>query len=154
VLIVANESMALVCQFIQHTDPRFPLVCFTADSVLLAALTAVIASRWRRAAWLPAVRIRSAVAVLLSAVIFIAVITPATPTGTGFQPWDDAWLRSATVLMHGTAPLLVTLDLTVQLPWRQLPTWIASGLATSVLLRPSSTTAVITSRLRRRRPPR
>ena len=74
--IVANESMALVCQFIQHTDPRFPLVCFTADSVLLAALTAVIASRWRRAAWLPAVRIRSAVAVLVSAVIFIAVITP------------------------------------------------------------------------------
>jgi site-specific DNA recombinase len=30
-----------------------------------------------------------------------------------------------------------------------LPTWIASGLATSVLLRPSSTTAVITSCLRR-----
>ena len=41
-LIVANESMGLVCQFIQHTDPRFPLVYFTADSVLLAALTAVI----------------------------------------------------------------------------------------------------------------
>ena len=91
-LIVANESLALVCQFIQHTDPRFPLVYSTADSALLAALTAVIASGWRRAAWLPAVRIRSAVAVLLSAVIFIAVITP------------------------GTAPLLITLDLTVQVP--------------------------------------
>jgi hypothetical protein len=65
-------------------------VYFTADSALLAALTAVIASRWRRAAWLPAVRIDSAVAVLLSAVIFIAMIAPATPTGTWFQPWDDA----------------------------------------------------------------
>jgi hypothetical protein len=128
-LILLNEGVAIVCQFIQRTDPRFPLVYFTVNSAVLAAFTATLALATRRFEWLPALRITSAVGVLLSAAVFATVIAPATATGTWFQPWDDAWVRTSTVLMHGTAPVLVAVDVAASARWRGLPAWVSAGLS-------------------------
>lgn len=101
------EIAAVSCQFIQHTDQRFPLLYFTVDSALLAAAaaaTALIRPHYRH---LAALQSTSAVAVVLSALIFASVIAPSAPTGTWIQPHDDYWARTATVLMHGVAPVLV-----------------------------------------------
>lgn len=110
-VILVNQVVAVTCQFVQRTDPRFPLVYFTVDSALLAGLVAastVLRLRWRGV--LDYVRLTAAVGVVLSAVIFGAVIAPATPTGTWIQPHDDWWVRTATILMHGVAPVLVIAD--------------------------------------------
>ncbi|HUO37167.1 MAG TPA: hypothetical protein VMU34_04655 [Mycobacterium sp.] len=124
-----TEFPAVTCQFIQQTDPRFPLVYFTIWSALLAGLTAA-ATLWRpNWAWLVPARVATTVGVLVSAVIFAAVIAPATPTGTWFQPWDDGLVRAANVLAHGVAPVFVVVDLCTRRPWRRLSGWLAAAYA-------------------------
>lgn len=99
VAVLSTETVAIGCQFIQRTDPRFPLVYFSVGSAMLAALAAGLTlglPRWRH---LAALRLTAAVGVIVSAVVFAAVIAPATPTGSWIQPH-----------MHGVAPPLVALD--------------------------------------------
>ncbi|MBS1696701.1 MAG: Pr6Pr family membrane protein [Actinobacteria bacterium] len=110
VLIVVNQTVGVACQFVQHTDPRFPLAYFTVDSAVLAgviALLALLVGQFR-GAW--QLRLAAAVGVCVSAVVFAAVIAPATQTGTWFQPHDDWFMRTANLLLHGTAPVLVVAD--------------------------------------------
>lgn len=109
--IVIVEFIATSCQFIQHTDQRFPLVYFTVLSGVFAGVVATFELFDFSHRWWPQCRVAAAVGVTLSALIFIAVIAPATPTGTWFQPWDDAWVRVATILFHGLAPVLVLVRL-------------------------------------------
>ncbi|OBJ98306.1 hypothetical protein A5746_13000 [Mycolicibacterium conceptionense] len=109
-LLLVNQVVGLVCQFVQRTDPRFPLWYFTVDSAVLAVGVSLATLLVPRARWLPALRHTVAVGVVVSAVIFIGVIAPATETGTWFQPHDDTAVRIATVLFHGTAPVLVIVD--------------------------------------------
>lgn len=96
----------VVCQFVQRTDPVFPLWYFTVDSAILAA----VASAWTlgdadgRA--ITSLRGLSTVAVVLSGAVYATVIAPMSATGTWFQPWDDLWVRAAIVLMHAVAPVL------------------------------------------------
>lgn len=111
--VLVVETTALTCQFAQHTDPRFPLVYFSVDSAVLAAVAAAAALlgfRWR---YLPALWVAAAVGVTVSGVVFAAVIAPASPTGTWLQPHDDYWVRTATILMHGLAPPLVITATTI-----------------------------------------
>ncbi|WP_431235942.1 Pr6Pr family membrane protein (plasmid) [Mycolicibacterium psychrotolerans] len=111
-VILISQAIAIACQFLQRTDPTFPLLYFTVDSALLAAVAAAgTLCRPHDESWLSSLRVASTVGVLLSAIIFAAVIAPATPTGTWIQPHDDDWVRTATILMHGVAPVLVTVDL-------------------------------------------
>ena len=35
-----TENVSVICQVVQHTDPRFPLLYFTIDSTALAAFVA------------------------------------------------------------------------------------------------------------------
>jgi hypothetical protein len=113
IAIVVNQAAALLCQFVQHTDPRFPLLYFTVDSGAFAGAVALIAVVRPRLSSLPGLRAASAVGVLLSAVIFASVIAPATGTGTWIQPYDDYWVRTATILFHAVAPVLVTIDFVI-----------------------------------------
>jgi hypothetical protein len=133
-VILTNQAVALTCQFVQHTDSTFPLLYFTVDSALLAALTAGMTLMGpRRWILLNDFRVASTVGVLLSALIFAAVIAPATPTGTWIQPHDDGWVRTATILMHGVAPVLVTIDLLLRPLHGGLRRYLASGLGWPVL---------------------
>lgn len=106
-VLLVNQVCAVLCQFLQHTDPRFPLWYFTVDSAILAGLGAAADLAVPRARWVPALRHTAAVGVVVSAVIFAAVIAPASPSGTWFQGHDDLAVRVATVLFHAMAPLLV-----------------------------------------------
>lgn len=109
-LLLVNQLAAVLCQFVQGTDPRFPLLYFTVDSAIAAATVALITLVAPSTPWLQALRHSVAVGVIISAVVFMALIAPATDTGTWFQPHDDAWVRIATVLLHGVAPALVIVD--------------------------------------------
>lgn len=109
-LIVVNQLVGMVCQFNQGTDPRFPLLYFSVDSAVLAVVAAVLTLKGCDSVWSRRLRLAAAVGVLMSAVVFAAVIAPATPTGTWFQPHDDIPVRTATLLIHGVAPVLVTVD--------------------------------------------
>jgi hypothetical protein len=110
VLIALNQTVGVVCQFVQDTDPRFPLWYFTIDSAVLAGVAALLAllSGGRRGGW--RLRLAGVIGVCLSAAVFATVIAPATETGTWFQPHDDPVVRTATVLLHGVAPVLVVVD--------------------------------------------
>lgn len=127
--IVVNEIVATACQFIQQTDSRFALLYFTVASAVLASITSAMACISPGLAWLAPMRIASATGVLLSAIVFATVIAPATPAGGWFQPWDDRWVRTATVLMHGTAPVLVAVDVAIRPRWRPLTSWVLAGLS-------------------------
>lgn len=105
--LLGNQVIAVGCQFVQHTDPRFPLWYFTVDSAILAGVAAAAGLAGPHARWVPALRHTAAVGVLVSALIFAAVIAPASPSGTWFQGHDDIPVRIATVLLHGVAPVLV-----------------------------------------------
>lgn len=106
--IALTEAVAVLCQFLQRTDPRFPLVYFTVLSGALAGVVALAEVLFRRRHFvIDASRVAAAVGVIVSAVIFAALIAPATPTGTWFQPWDDLWARVATALFHAVAPVLM-----------------------------------------------
>lgn len=110
VLIVINQTVGVACQFVQHTDPRFPLAYFTVDSAVLAGVVVLLTLLvgQLRGAW--QLRLAATVGVCVSAVVFAAVIAPATETGTWFQPHDDWFVRTANLLLHGTAPALVVAD--------------------------------------------
>lgn len=107
---VATAAIAVVCQFFQRTDPRFPLLYFTVDSSLLLGAVLVTGLVRPLSAGLEQVRCAALVGVLVSAVGFATVIAPSTATGTWFQPWDDAWVRTSTVLMHAVLPVLGLAD--------------------------------------------
>ncbi|WP_409430743.1 Pr6Pr family membrane protein [Mycobacterium sp. SMC-16] len=107
-VLLINQVVAVACQFLQHTDPRFPLWYFTVDSSILAGLSAAADLAVPRALWLPALRHTAAVGVVVSAVVFAAIIAPASPSGAWFQGHDDAVVRVATVLFHAVAPVLVS----------------------------------------------
>lgn len=111
--IVINQAIGVFCQFLQHTDRTFPLLYFTIDSAIFAGVVAVVALIRPARLLLPQLRMASAVGVLLSSLIFTSVIAPASSTGTWVQPYDDYWVRTATVLLHGVAPVLVIIDLVV-----------------------------------------
>jgi len=106
-VLLLNQVCAVVCQFMQHTDPRFPLWYFTVDSAILAGLGAAADLAMPHARWVAALRHTAAVGVVISAAIFAAVIAPTSPSGTWFQSHDDLLVRTATVLFHAVAPLLV-----------------------------------------------
>lgn len=114
VLILVNQVVGVVCQFVQSTDPRFPLLYFSVDSAVLAAVAAALTLVGRDGQWYRPIRLTAVVGVLLSAIVFAAVIAPATPTGTWFQPHDDMPVRTATLLIHGVAPILVTIEYLVR----------------------------------------
>lgn len=123
--VVATEIVAVSCQFIQHTDSRFPLAYFTVLSGVLAGLVAACdAAVPARSALRYTIRITSTVGVVISAIIFAALIAPASPTGTWFQPWDDGWVRTATVLFHAVAPVLVIADLCLRRPQLSRGQWM------------------------------
>lgn len=108
-LTVAALATGVICQFVQRTDPRFPLVYYTVDSAILAtAVLLALQSPWTATA----ARIHGAAVtgVVFSALIYATVIAPTSPTGGWFAPHDDPWVRAATVLLHGIAPLLVVAD--------------------------------------------
>lgn len=110
VAIVANQGAAVICQFAQSTDSRFPFLYFSVDSAVLAGVVGLLTLLGWQGEWSARLRLTSAVGVLVSAFVFAAAIAPASGTGTWFQPNDDLWVRAAAVLMHGVAPVLVTLD--------------------------------------------
>lgn len=109
-LILINQAVGVTCQFMQSTDPRFPLLYFTVDSAVLAGIAALLTllTGGRRGGW--RLRLAAAVGVCVSALVFATVIVPATPTGTWFQPHDDWAVRTANMLLHGVAPVLVVAD--------------------------------------------
>jgi hypothetical protein len=124
--ITITEAAAVLCQFIQHTDPRFPLIYFTVVSGVLFGAAAAVTVAGRQKG-LDIIRIAAAVGVSLSAVVFTLVIAPASPSGTWFQPWDDAWVRTATALFHGVAPLLVITDLVIRPVALSRRAWICAA---------------------------
>jgi hypothetical protein len=147
--ILVTETSALICQFVQATDPRFPLVYFTVGSAVLAAVSATVAMAFPRCSMLSSLRVNAAGGVILSAIVFAVVIAPASPTGTWIQPHDDYWVRAATILMHGLAPLLVTLDVVLRPPantlaWQVIRsfTWPLTYLALIAVLAASKVVAV------------
>lgn len=148
IAIVVVEVIATLSQFIQHTDPRFPLVYFTVWSGVFAGFVAAFEVVRCSHRGLPYCRIGAAVSVTLSALIFIAIIAPATPTGTWFQPWDDAWVRVATVLFHGLAPLLVIARLILGPCPDSIRGWLAAAYGWPVLYLVLISLATVTLRLR------
>ncbi len=112
--IVVAQVGAVIFQFVQATDSRLPLLYFSVDSAAFAGVVALLALLGRQEGWFVHARLTSGVGVLVSAIVFATVIVPASETGTWFQPHDDLWVRAATVLMHGVAPVLVTLDFLVR----------------------------------------
>lgn len=111
--LVINQTIGVSCQFLQHTDRTFPLLYFTIDSAMFAGAVASIALIWPAFVLLPQLRAAATVGVLLSSLIFTVVIAPASSTGTWIQPYDDYWVRTATILLHGVAPVFVVIDLII-----------------------------------------
>lgn len=116
-------GIGVIAQFIQLTDPTPPLAYFTVWSAILGTFTLALGAIRHREL---SVTVRGAATIgcVISGVIFATVIAPATVTGTWFQPWDDDWSRTATVLMHGIGPVLIAADFIatpaqVTRPWRQ-----------------------------------
>jgi hypothetical protein len=108
-LAVIVLATGVTCQFIQRTDQRFPLVYYTVDSAILAtAVLLALQSPWAEMA----ARIHNAAVtgVVFSALIYATVIAPTSPSGGWFAPLDDPWVRAATVLLHGIAPVLLVAD--------------------------------------------
>lgn len=94
----------------------------------LAGVAALAEVLFRRRHFvIDASRVATAVGVIFSAVIFAALIAPASPTGTWFQPWDDLWVRVATALFHAVAPVLIATDFVLRPPALSLPQWIAAA---------------------------
>ena len=106
-LSVAVLLVGVVCQFLQNTDPVFPLLYFTVDSALLAASTIVLALMKPESVLVARIRGAATLGVVVSGLVYATVIAPNTATGTWFQPWDDGWVRTSTVLLHGVGPVLV-----------------------------------------------
>lgn len=138
-IAAAALTLGVVCQFVQRTDPTPSLLYFTVDSALLAATVMT----WRLvrgpAGGVRGDRVRGAavVGVVLSSLIYVTVIAPSSPSGTWFGAHDDAWARTATLFLHGVAPVLVLAEFllspcTLPATWREatlLAWWPATYLA-------------------------
>lgn len=127
-------ASAVTCQFLQHTDPTFPLLYFTIDSAVLLACALAISLAHPSSPTLDVVRGAATIGVVISSLIFATVIAPNSATGTWFNPRDDVFVRTATVLMHGVGPLLAVSDfLTHDYPEtstrKMLASWCAWPLA-------------------------
>lgn len=96
----------VVLQFLQQTDPVFPLLYFTVDSALLEAVILLSLLRRPRAEH-TGVEITAVAGVLLSALVYTTVIAPSSPSATWFNDGDDLRVRIATILLHGVAPILI-----------------------------------------------
>ncbi|WP_371572168.1 hypothetical protein [Streptomyces sp. NBC_01314] len=111
-LAAAALTAGVVCQVVQRTDPTPPLLYFTVDSAVLAA--AVQARRLVRGpaggVWGERIRGAAVVGVVLSSLVYFTVIAPSSPSGTWFGAHDDAWARTATVLLHAVAPVAVVAE--------------------------------------------
>ena len=122
----ATLTAGVVCQFVQHTDPTPPLAYFTVWSAIFGALVLALAAF--SAPSLPAaIRGAATVGCVVSGLIFAAVITPATPTGTWTQPGDDGWVRTANVMLHGIGPVLIAAEFAIT-PIRVTRPWCQAGL--------------------------
>lgn len=126
---IAAFAVGVLCQFVQGTDPTFPLLYFTVCSAVLAVVVlglaalrpeAMVLDRWRGAV---------TVAVVLSGLIFATVLAPVNNGGPWFAPHDDGWIRTANVLLHGVGPVLAVADFflhpfrTRTGTWRLALTW-------------------------------
>jgi hypothetical protein len=118
VLAVVTTAIGVVAQFLQRTDPLFPLWYFTVDSAVLAIAALVWSPvRGKGSGWvLDRLRGASAVGVVLSALLYITVIAPGTPSGTWFNEHDDTWSRVATLALHGATPVIVVVEF-LRLPY-------------------------------------
>jgi hypothetical protein len=102
----------LGCQAVQTTDPT-PLLCyFTMDSAILQAaimfmlLTRAVTRVEPSTAW-AAARLTVVTGMVVSGVVYAAVIGPTSPSGGWwFNPADDPAVKTATTLIHGAATLL------------------------------------------------
>lgn len=115
-LAAAILVTGVACQFVQRTDATPPLLYFTVDAALLAAATALWSLRpgdRPAGVWTERTRVAAVVGVLFSALVYAGVIAPTSPSGTWFAAHDDLWVRTATVLLHGVAPVLVLADFLV-----------------------------------------
>jgi hypothetical protein len=108
---VVALSLGVIAQFVQWTDPTFPLAYFTIDSAILFVLVSLgqrLVPEWRTGR---AIRDSLTPAVVLSGVIYAAVIAPAVNGGAWYAPGDDWVCRSAQVLVHGVGPVLALASL-------------------------------------------
>lgn len=120
-------GVGILCQFVQYTDPTPPFAYFTIWSAALGILTFTINSI-RDGGVNPLLRGTTAVGLIVSGLIYATVIAPATATGTWFQPDDDYWVRTSTLLFHGIGPLLALTDFIItptatDRAWRQAASW-------------------------------
>ncbi|MEW1645434.1 Pr6Pr family membrane protein [Streptomyces sp. NPDC091219] len=122
-------TLGVVCQFVQQTDPTPSMLYFTVDSAVLAAI--IMAWRLVRgpADSVCGDRIRGAavVGVVFSSLVYVTVIAPSSPSGTWFGAHDDAWARTATLLLHGGAPVLVVAEFLLS-PYSLAATWREAAL--------------------------
>lgn len=145
---VLTLVVGVVAQFIQATDPTFPLLYFTVCSALFAAITLVVAQIRPSSTALDSARGAAAVAVVLSGLIFATVLAPVNNGGPWFAPHDDMWVRTATLLMHGIAPVLVVTDVllhplrTSSSTWRTAVVWCLWPAAWALVALPLDVTGV------------
>lgn len=112
--IVVVSTVATTLQFIQTTDSTFPLLYFTVDSSLFAALVSITTLVGHDIHKLAIARCASTVSVLISAFVFAVIIAPQSENGTWIQSYDDSWVRIATFLFHLLMPALVVIDFFVR----------------------------------------
>lgn len=110
VATLVTLTSAVMLQFLQHTDPTFPLLYFTVDSAALMVWVLAIGLTRPRSSTVDVARGAATVGVVLSGLIYATVIAPNSATGTWFAPWDDMAVRTSTVLMHGIGPFLAVAD--------------------------------------------
>lgn len=117
-LTTAVLLCGVVCQAMQRADSVPAYLYFTVDSAVLAAGLVL----WRlvhlaRASQVSGVLSGGAVlGVVLSTLVYSTVIAPNSPSGTWFNANDDGWARTATVLLHAVAPVLVLVEYFVTPP--------------------------------------
>lgn len=119
----------VVSQFVQGTDPTFPLLYFTVCSAIFLAVTLMVAQVRTRSPAIDQFRGAATAAVVLSGLIFATVLAPVNNGGSWFAPHDDGWVRAANVLLHGVGPVLALIDLALHglrlegRPWRTAMGW-------------------------------
>ncbi|CAM5562473.1 hypothetical protein [Streptomyces avidinii] len=115
-------TTGVICQFLQHTDPTPPLLYFTVDSAVLAAAVQIrrLVHGPGSGPWGERLRGSAVVGVVLSSLVHLTVIAPSSPSGGWFGPHDDLWARTATLLLHGAAPVPVVAEFLVS-PCRLTP---------------------------------
>lgn len=119
-------AVGVGCQFVQRTDPAAPLTYFTVDSAILLVAALLLATLRPGWSWVDGLRGAATVGTTLSAIVFAAVIAPASETGTWIQPHDDLAVRAANILLHGAGPVLALADYLLA-PRRQAGGALRSG---------------------------